>query len=630
MANEIVSDKTEKEKKDKPVFDEQTLAKVLEAAYVLQEHNRELQAMELRSEPRARHAEAQPSASADQVPGARPETHLKDDYTAILAQIVETQHQIQLRHLDLEHAMSLIVERVVEITRGAGAAIGILDGRMLRYRAAAGRMTPAVGAEVSMEKALCSASLRVGDVIRCADVNPEFLIDATECHRRGIQSLICVPIYHDGKTAGGVEVYYPHTNAFHEPDVHTCQLMAGLVTEALARSEELSWKNSLASERAVMLEALEKLKPNLTALVDTAASRESLPTDGRAAVPAAPAFVCRKCGHELVGEEQFCGQCGLPRSGDYQPSMQSKVASMLQMQELAKKNGAFPTPAVPIPGASGPGTSGFGVPGPMNGASAGSASAADFSELSAERALADSIEREMPDLFRLLEVPRERTESDNAADAVDQASALMHEGEPDAALDSLLAPLGEEAQEAKDKDQEGQIEEEEQPSAETALAKRQRPSDWSSAAAAREFLEQLAGSKRSNALVRFIAARRGDVYLMVAVILVTCVIRWGIWSNHSVSATGTPPAADAAHRRPSPEADLSVFDRMLIKMGLADPPEAPEYKGNPDTEVWIDLQHGLYYCPGSDLYSKTPRGKFATQRDAQLDQFEPAYRKACD
>ena len=65
-------------------------------------------------------------------------------------------------------------------------------------------------------------------------------------------------------------------------------------------------------------------------------------------------------------------------------------------------------------------------------------------------------------------------------------------------------------------------------------------------------------------------------------------------------------------------------------MGLAEPPETPEYKGNPDTQVWIDLRTALYYCPGSDLYGKTPKGRLSSQRDAQLDQFEPADRKPCD
>jgi hypothetical protein len=78
------------------------------------------------------------------------------------------------------------------------------------------------------------------------------------------------------------------------------------------------------------------------------------------------------------------------------------------------------------------------------------------------------------------------------------------------------------------------------------------------------------------------------------------------------------------------DADLSVFDKLLINLGLAEAPEAPEYKGNPNTQVWIDTHTALYYCPGSELYGKTPKGKFASQHDAQLDQFEPASRKACD
>jgi hypothetical protein len=69
---------------------------------------------------------------------------------------------------------------------------------------------------------------------------------------------------------------------------------------------------------------------------------------------------------------------------------------------------------------------------------------------------------------------------------------------------------------------------------------------------------------------------------------------------------------------------------MLIKLGLADPPDTPVYKGNPNTQVWVDPQTALYYCPGADLYGKAPKGRMTSQRDAQLDQFEPASRKACN
>ena len=152
---------------------------------------------------------------------------------------------------------------------------------------------------------------------------------------------------------------------------------------------------------------------------------------------------------------------------------------------------------------------------------------------------------------------------------------------------------------------------------------------WSSAATTLDFLERLTVAKDPGAWVQFWNSRRGDIYLAIAVVLVLGVIRWGIWSNHSVSATGSPTVS-AAHRRAAPDADLSLFDRILVELGLAEAPEPPVYKGNPRTQVWVDLNTALYYCPGADLYGKTPKGRFSSQRDAQLDQFEPAYRKACD
>ncbi len=584
------------EEKDKPVFDEQTLAKLLEAAYVLQEHNRELQEMELGLELKREELEAEERAASARLKSA-PQTHEAEssasaDYTFTLAKIVETQHQIQVRHLELENAMSLVAERLTQIARASGAAIGILDGKRLRYRAASGMLTLPAGTDVPMDKALCLAPLRTGQVLRCADVNPEFLLDTEECRRRGIQSMIAVPIFHDGGVAGGLELYYPTTQAFTEQDVHTCQLMAGLVTEALARDEEATWKKSLATERAVMLEALEKLKPNLAALVDRPV-KETAVKSGRTPAHPIATFACRKCGHQIVGEEQFCGNCGTPRSSEYEaPSMQSKVASLWQLQESMKESGADlanddPTLHKSVP-SLGPAES--------------------------EPSLADSLEEQMPELFTSVQLPKHK-----AADALQPDQPSISTEFETSALSDLEIPLDTGLEEKHE------VEALES----TALVKSERSTAWSSAASAREFLEQLALGNRRGAIARFWNARRGDIYLAIAVILVAGVIRWGIWSNHSVSATGSPATA-AGHHKAAPDADLSFFDRILVKLGLAEVPDPPESKGNPDTQVWVDLHTALYYCPGADLYGKTPKGKFTSQRDAQLDQFEPAYRKACD
>ena len=95
------------------------------------------------------------------------------------------------------------------------------------------------------------------------------------------------------------------------------------------------------------------------------------------------------------------------------------------------------------------------------------------------------------------------------------------------------------------------------------------------------------------------------------------------------SVAPNAPAKPKRKQAPPPP-KLSMWDEFLVNIGLAEPPQAPSYSGNPNIPVWVDVHTALYYCPGSDLYGKTPQGKIASQHDAQLDQFEPASRKVCD
>jgi putative methionine-R-sulfoxide reductase with GAF domain len=582
----------------KPIRDEQTLAKVLEAAYVLQEYNREMQKKEPGSKVTkdsvlADHlaGKNQPISSSSAKRSPEGSASQTADSSFTLAQIVEIQYQIQAEHLELTGVMSLIVERMTQIA-GNSAAIGILEGKNVQYRAAAGVMALPPGTQVPMEKALCFECLRTAAVLRCADVNTELLLDGNECRRRGIQSMIAVPIFHEGRVAGSLELYFSHPQGFTEDDVHTCQLMAGLVSEARARNEKVDWKKSVATEHAVMLEALEKLKPNLAGLADKPADRDSsAPSRTSSMANSASTVACVKCGHELVGAEQFCGNCGLPRSSDDYDAhnLQSTIATLWHMQEAMKK---APT-ATPTNGAV------IYQESQKNRIHAVESVANSPKEHGVEPRVSASLLHDQK--AAAPEVPDEQVSVELA-----DSSLVDLEGPPLRIPDEKADAL-----------------------APTALAKPERPAPWSSAATARDFFEQLAAAKNPGAWAKFWNTRRGDVYLAIAVGLVVGVIWWGIRSSHSTSTTGNP-AASAAHRKAAPDADLSLFDRILVKLGLAEAPDPPQYKGNPRTKVWVDLQTALYYCPGADLYGKTPKGKFSSQRDAQLDQFEPAYRKACD
>ena len=117
------------------------------------------------------------------------------------------------------------------------------------------------------------------------------------------------------------------------------------------------------------------------------------------------------------------------------------------------------------------------------------------------------------------------------------------------------------------------------------------------------------GLPRPQVKVRF---RRADLYLGLSVLVAFVALLW--------------PTASAGR------AGLTPWERVLVAVGIAEAPASEaevHYSGDPNIKVWVDTQAALYYCPGDELYGKSPGGHYTTQHDAQLDRFEPALRRAC-
>jgi hypothetical protein len=109
---------------------------------------------------------------------------------------------------------------------------------------------------------------------------------------------------------------------------------------------------------------------------------------------------------------------------------------------------------------------------------------------------------------------------------------------------------------------------------------------------------------------------RADLYLVVAIVVSTFAMIWVL--------SATP--VGAAQRKPR----LSAWEKALVSLGLADLPEPAPRRGNPNIQVWVDPKTALYYCVDEDLYGKAPGGHATTQGEAQMDQYEPASRAACE
>ncbi len=119
------------------------------------------------------------------------------------------------------------------------------------------------------------------------------------------------------------------------------------------------------------------------------------------------------------------------------------------------------------------------------------------------------------------------------------------------------------------------------------------------------------GGRLSNLRLK-LRFHRADLVLGVAVVIAAVALLW--------------PSGGGQ------KADLPPWERILIAMGIAEAPQqqpAVRFHGDPDLKVWVDTHTALYYCPGDELYGKSPDGHYTTQREAQADRFEPAERSVC-
>ncbi len=581
----------------KPPLDEASFQQLLSAAYVLQQHNDRLRAKGFQA-----------------------------DFAENLSAIVETQKLIQTLQLDLAAASELVAERVQKVTNASGTAIGILEKGELVYRAATGSAVIDAGTRVAPASALSADCLSNGSALNYPDVTSSLHVRSDLFRSRDVKAFIAVPVYHAGQVAGVLELRFARVNSFREADLRTAELMAGLLSEAMVTAARMKWKEALASERQSMLEALERIKPQIERL----GTESSLLADLAAAKPPASSGVraikrvaetCTACGSDFFDEnESFCGTCGaarlaLPLPLDVpSPEITSKIDPpwLIPYGQDNPTNGNFVADLSPT-------ARGTAVP----------AAPADFTvpEL---RPMPTTVATQNGATPPTKPQAKPTLEPDSASAGPAHLPSAHFQPPVEAALTDALRivpadPVREDPASADP------LQTDLVPAVPFAPTDKLQPYPWGSAKKAQEWLETVKTHQgpRAEWLAHQWQRRRANIYVVMAgVILLLVISGWGIRPAGTKAAGNATPAQNTQPQTP-PQPQLTLFEKLMVNLGLAEPPPAPVDMGNPNAQVWVDVHTALYYCSGSELYGKTADGKFTTQRDAQQDQFEPSNRKAC-
>ena len=577
----------------KPLLDEASFQQLLSAAYVLQEHNDRL---------RAKGHQA--------------------DFAENLSAIVETQKLIQTLQLDLAAAAELVAERVQKITHASGTAIGIIEKDQLFYRSATGTAALDAGMRVALNSALSADCLSKGSALNYPDVTPSLHVHSELFRSRDVKAFIAVPVYHAGQVAGVLELRFARANSFREADLRTAELMAGLLSEAMVTAARMKWKEALASERQSMLEALERIKPQIERLgsesgpiENVAPARPLVPAAAQSVIrPQPPAVrspdVCSVCGSDFFDEsESFCGICGTARPV---PPARRDGSGVYSANQNA-------TPWLTPYGQENPtnGNSGTGVAPTRDTVLKDKSVSATppASVLSEPRATPAPLAQ------RIVEPPPAEPFQPESKPALQPplmvTSPVLPPPDPFAPPAEVQGPDSLRIVPADPADQ-------------AEAAKKVAPYPWGSAKKTQEWLETVKThhGPRAEWLARQWQKHRANFYVAVsAVMLLAVIFGWGNRPAGNTAGNTTQPPPSQHQAPPPPQ--LTLFEKLLVNLGLAEAPPPPVDMGNPDTQVWVDVHTALYYCPGGDLYGKTADGKFSSQRDAQQDQFQPAKGKAC-
>jgi hypothetical protein len=281
--------------KTRAQLDERSFEQLLAAAYMLQQQRESIP-----------------------VPTARPQPALNE--AERLAAIAEAQAMVHGSQLRLQDRLQLVAERAQRITGGAGAAIWLLRRSQAVCQLASGALSASTGQSIALEGSRLTACLRDGAVLRCADAksDPRTRYDALPGAAEG--SVLAVPIHFEGRVQGALEVTFTQAWGFEDADVRTCQILSGLVSETVAVAAGQEQMNILHSERATLLDALDRLQPHLSKLFNSASvsghmqnpmqdrvedrDEMPLPPNGLPPAPTGPTHGLARLGKYLLDQQE--------------------------------------------------------------------------------------------------------------------------------------------------------------------------------------------------------------------------------------------------------------------------------------------------------------------------------------
>jgi len=188
---------------------------------------------------------------------------------SLLQAIIESQQEIATVGLDLPKVMDTITRRTQVLTNATGAVLELVEEDEMVYRSVSGSASHQLGLRLKIAASLSGKCVTTGEILRCDDSETDPRVDRDACRKVGARSMIVVPLLRNARAVGVLKVLSKEANTFRDNDVHTLELMAGLITSAMHNAAEAEERMRILSERTHTLQALRESEERYRALAES-------------------------------------------------------------------------------------------------------------------------------------------------------------------------------------------------------------------------------------------------------------------------------------------------------------------------------------------------------------------------
>jgi hypothetical protein len=513
--------------------------------------------------------------------------------SSVLSEIAEIQSLVRAGGFDLNAAARLTIERLQKITKADRAYIFILNNGALDCIAEAGPIAAQARNCCVADSIIANEKLKSGELFQSSDAQRDPFLNTSLY--QGTGSLIASPIHRFDQFAGAIELRSTRVNAFREGDARAASLMSGLMSSLFERTARAESREKISITHGPQVAAAGPVTTtpggnfeDSSSLPDHSENSQIQPGDHPRVLPV-----------EMPGQDRL-----EPWRSD-----QASPAKSVAENDL-------PAAGIDLPSECRVCGRPFGADEAFCGqCSMPRLAGAPSEDLQSKWASmwymqkAHENQQKAPPARNLNLRPSGQIMPPLPRAPVDPTVRVWHVPEPATRRNSESAPIQPSGIKpvAHDESLFFFDSEEENPTP------TRRTSDFPGEAAnmpeAADGDQDLLQSTWHAVWVR--TRRRHATLALTAVGLLLVFMMLAVWPS-------------------SKNSQLTWFQSVLVELGLAEvPAHTPVFAGSPDVRVWVDVHTALYYCQGSDLYGKTPGGHFATQHEAQQDEFEPATRVAC-